>query len=81
LDCSAALQSGRIKGAGLDVFEVEPLPADGLLWGLPNVLISPHCAAFHSSFRNDSVDLFVSNLERYLAGQPLLNVLDKQSQY
>jgi phosphoglycerate dehydrogenase-like enzyme len=77
----AALQSGRIKGAGLDVFEVEPLPADSPLWGLPNVLISPHCAAFHSSFRSDSVDLFVSNLGRYLSGQPLLNVLDKQTQY
>jgi phosphoglycerate dehydrogenase-like enzyme len=60
---------------------VEPLPADSLLWGLPNVLISPHCAAFHSNFKTDSTDLFVGNLGRYLAGQPLKNIMDKQSQY
>uniref|UniRef100_A0A383VF37 D-isomer specific 2-hydroxyacid dehydrogenase NAD-binding domain-containing protein n=1 Tax=Tetradesmus obliquus TaxID=3088 RepID=A0A383VF37_TETOB len=76
-----ALQAGRIRGAGLDVYQVEPLPPSSPLWGLPNVLLSPHRAAFHSNFFRDSVDLFARNLQRHLAGQPLLNVLDKQSQY
>lgn len=63
------------------MYQVEPLPPSSPLWGLPNVLLSPHRAAFQSNFFRDSVDLFARNLQRHLAGQPLLNVLDKQSQY
>jgi phosphoglycerate dehydrogenase-like enzyme len=77
----AALQEQRIRGAGLDVFQEEPLPPSSPLWALPNVLLSPHRAAFHNNFATDSMDLFARNVGQYLRGEPLLNVLDKQSQY
>lgn len=76
-----ALQEQRIRGAGLDVFQEEPLPPSSPLWALPNVLLSPHRAAFHTNFASDSMDLFARNVGRYLRGELLLNVLDKQSQY
>jgi phosphoglycerate dehydrogenase-like enzyme len=71
-----ALRSGRIGGAALDVFDVEPLPADSPLWSMPNVLISPHRAGDHEDWPRDVVALFVDNLRRYLAGDPLRNVVD-----
>jgi phosphoglycerate dehydrogenase-like enzyme len=78
---SAALQTGSIKGAGLDVFAVEPLPEDSPLWTLPNVYMTPHSTARTTRFMHDNVDLFVTNLQRYIAGQELLNSVDKWRGY
>nr|WP_196784710.1 D-2-hydroxyacid dehydrogenase [Crateriforma conspicua] len=74
----AALRSGRLAGAGLDVTEVEPLPADSPLWDDPKVMISPHIGA--QSFRrvSDTVDLACINLKRFVAGQQPYNVVDKR---
>jgi phosphoglycerate dehydrogenase-like enzyme len=72
----AALQSGRLRGAALDVFATEPLPPESPLWGLPNVLISPHTAALSIHENERIVDLFCENLRRYLAGEELLNRVD-----
>ena len=77
----AALRSGHLAGAALDVYEVEPLPADSPLYDLDNVLLSPHCADRTSDAVPACVDLFAANLDRYLAGTPLLNVVDKQAGY
>ena len=77
-DLVAALESGHLGGAGLDVTEIEPLPSSSKLWDLPNVLISPHVGA-QSAFRiDDSTELVCTNLARYQAGQPLINEVDKQ---
>lgn len=78
---AAALQNKRIRGAGLDVFATEPLPADSPLWGLPNVFMSPHNADRTKEFQFESMELFVQNVERYMSGQELMNVCDKRSGY
>lgn len=77
----AALRSGRLAGAGLDVFATEPLPADSPLWTMPNVLVSPHSASTSDRENQLITDLFCRNLRRYLDGQPLLNVLDPERMY
>lgn len=69
----AALRTGRIAGAGLDVFETEPLPADNPLWDLPNVITSPHIAGGGSDGYFMHKKLFAENLERLRTGQPLIN--------
>jgi phosphoglycerate dehydrogenase-like enzyme len=71
-----ALREGWIAGAGLDVFEQEPLPPDSPLWEMENVLISPHVAGFTPRYDERATALFAENLSRYLAGQPLLNQVD-----
>ena len=72
-DLIAALQSGRIAGAYLDVFEHEPLDAASPLWDLPNVIVSPHTAS-HSLGQPEAVfDIFLDNLARFRGGQPLRN--------
>ena len=76
-----ALRSGGIAGAALDVFEDEPLPRDSPLWSLPNVIVSPHMGGDAAGWREAAVELFVRNLERYLTGRPLLNVVDKTRGY
>jgi phosphoglycerate dehydrogenase-like enzyme len=76
-----ALRDERLAGAALDVFEREPLPLDSPLWELPNVIVSPHIAGDFAGFREAIVELFVQNLERYLTGLPLENVVDKQRGY
>ena len=76
-----ALKSGRIAGAALDVFEVEPLPAESPLWRMPNVLVSPHRAGDHDGWAEDVVALFVDNLKRFVAGEPLRNVVDVELGY
>lgn len=68
-----ALLSGRVGGAALDVFEREPLTPDSPLWGLENVIISPHVAGLTSRYHDVVFDLFSTNLRRYLAGEPLIN--------
>ena len=77
----AALREGRLAGAALDVFETEPLPADSALWDLPNVLITPHASGTHTHVSEYTADLFIANLERYVAGEPLLNVADRARGY
>ncbi len=76
-----ALAAGRLRGAALDVFEHEPLPADSPLWTLPNVLITPHVSGTTPRFWERETALIVDNLRRYLAGEPLRNVVDKRSGY
>jgi len=76
-----ALQKGQLRGAALDVFEVEPLPGDSPFWALENVLISPHCSSVHDGWEADSFDLFLKNLGRFIAGKPLLNVVDPERGY
>ena len=76
-----ALRDGVIAGAALDVFEEEPLPADNPLWRMPNVLVSPHRAGDHEGWEGDVVTLFVDNLRRFVAGEPLRNVVDVELGY
>jgi phosphoglycerate dehydrogenase-like enzyme len=76
-----ALREGQIAGAGLDVFEEEPLPADSPLWQMENVIISPHVAGFTLKYDDRASDLFAENLRRYLAGEPLLNLVERDRGY
>ncbi|OII38817.1 D-2-hydroxyacid dehydrogenase [Plantibacter sp. MMLR14_011] len=76
-----ALRSGRLGGAALDVFREEPLPADSPLWDLDNVLISPHSASTVESENATLTALFIENLARYRAGEPLLNRFDADRGY
>ena len=76
-----ALQQQRIAGAALDVFTEEPLPADSLFWSLENVLITPHTAAVTEKLWERHYELIVENLNRFLAGKPLLNEVDKKRGY
>jgi phosphoglycerate dehydrogenase-like enzyme len=77
----AALRSGALAGAVLDVFEQEPLAADSPLWDMPNVIVSPHIGGDEASTPRMFADVFLANLRRYLAGQPLENVVDKRLGY
>jgi phosphoglycerate dehydrogenase-like enzyme len=77
----AALDAGRLRGAALDVFEHEPLDPASPLWQRPDVLITPHVSAFHANFWPDITRLFADNLRRFLAGEPLRNVVDKAAGY
>jgi D-2-hydroxyacid dehydrogenase (NADP+) len=76
-----ALQRGHIAGAALDVFENEPLPADSELWGLKNVIISPHISSWSKDYRMRAAEIFWVNLERYLSGNPLLHIIDRSREY
>lgn len=76
-----ALEEGWIAGAGLDVFSQEPLPADSPLWWLDNVILAPHVAGFTLDYDRWATDLFAENLRRYLAGEPLLNLVDRECGY
>lgn len=80
-DLVAALQAGRLAGASLDVFESEPLPADSPLWGAPGAVISAHLSGDVVGWRDTLARQFVTNAERWLAGQPLENVVDKHLGY
>jgi phosphoglycerate dehydrogenase-like enzyme len=72
-----ALREGRIAGAGLDVFEREPLPTESPLWAMPNVVVSPHICGDYEGWERVVVNVFVDNLARYVAGEPLHNRVDK----
>ncbi len=76
-----ALKEGRIAGAGLDVTDPEPLPADHPLWTAGNVIITSHTSARSPGSDQRRKDLFAENLRRYVAGLPLLNVVDKKRGY
>jgi len=77
----SALKSGRIGGAVLDVFEQEPLPPESPLWSLPNVIITPHISGISPKLMDAVVELFVQNLQRYQAGEPLYNIVDTSKGY
>ena len=76
-----ALKENLIGGVGLDVTEPEPLPQDNPLWELPNVMITPHVSGISPSNDRIRIDLFVKNLERYLTGEPLVNMVDFEEGY
>jgi len=76
-----ALAAGRIAGAALDVFQEEPLPEASPLWAMPQVIATPHVSGFGPRFWERTCELFARNLRRYLAGEPLENVVDKRAGY
>jgi phosphoglycerate dehydrogenase-like enzyme len=75
------LNENRLAGAALDVYPLEPLPESSPLWGMPNVILSPHVAGASKEYSERATELFVENLHRYLADQPLLNRFDPQRGY
>ena len=76
-----ALQDRRLAGAALDVAREEPPPDDSPLWQLPNVILSPHSASTVTQEDERIIEIFCDNLRRYLRGEPLRNVLDKNKLY
>ncbi|NJN16007.1 MAG: D-2-hydroxyacid dehydrogenase [Oscillochloris sp.] len=77
----AALQNATIAGAALDVFAQEPLPAESPLWDLPNLTLTPHISWSSPEIWPRTLGLFLENLRRYCAGEPLRNVVDKHAGY
>jgi phosphoglycerate dehydrogenase-like enzyme len=76
-DLNEALRRGVIAGAGLDVFEEEPLPADHPLWSAPNVLLTPHTAGYGPYLDDRRLEIIVDNARRFASDKPLRNVVDK----
>ena len=76
-----ALRSEKIGGAGLDVFEQEPLPKESALWDLENVILTPHMSGGNRGYMDRACELFADNLKLFAAGKPLLNLIDKQLGY
>jgi phosphoglycerate dehydrogenase-like enzyme len=76
-----ALQANLIKGAGLDVFEVEPIPEGDPIYKFENVLVSPHCADHTKDWLNQTMRFFIEQYERFVSGEPLKNVVDKRLGY
>jgi len=76
-----ALKEGWIAGAGLDAFENEPLPPDSPLWGMENVIITPHVAGLTPYYLDRVTDLLCENLKRFINGENLINVVDKNLGY
>jgi phosphoglycerate dehydrogenase-like enzyme len=76
-DLAAAIEAGEIAGAGLDVFEIEPLPADHKLWTLPGVLLTPHTAGYGPYLNERRYAIILDNCRRFLAREPLRNLVDK----
>ncbi len=77
----AALQARRLGGVALDVTDPEPLPAESPLWSMENVMITPHVAGLSTHYNDRVVDLMCENLRRYLAGEPLLNLVRRELGY
>ena len=75
------LAAGRIGGASLDVFAIEPLPLDNPLWDMPNVMINPHSASTSDRENGRITDIFIENIGRYLRGEPLINVFRPERGY
>jgi phosphoglycerate dehydrogenase-like enzyme len=81
-DLADALERGIIAGCGLDVFEMEPLPADHRLWTMPNVLLTPHIAVRDAeNIPERRFQILFDNARRFAAGEPLRNVVDKAAWY
>ncbi len=75
---SEALTSGKLAGAAVDVTAVEPLPSEDPLWDAPNLIITPHCCGTSEQTFREVTEFLRTNLNRYLAGEPLVNVIDKR---
>ncbi len=80
-DLVRGLKKGWLAGAGLDVYEEEPLPEDSPLWELENVILTPHISGFTPHYDERATDIFVENLRRYLAGESLLNLVNREEGY
>ena len=78
---ATALSAGKIGGAGLDVFEHEPLEASSPLWDLENVILTPHISGANRSYMDKACELFAENLKRFAAKRPLLNLIDPHLGY
>jgi phosphoglycerate dehydrogenase-like enzyme len=76
-----SLRTEKIAGAGLDVFELEPLPAESPLWTLPNLLVMPHIASWTRQQSERAGEVLIENLSRDLQGLPLINVIDQRAMY
>ena len=76
-----ALRARAIRGAGLDVYQNEPLPPESPLWDLDNVCLTPHIGGVSPRFWERETELIIENARRYLAGEPMLNAVDKQAGY
>jgi phosphoglycerate dehydrogenase-like enzyme len=76
-DLTAALEAKEIAGAGLDVFEIEPLPPDHPLWGMENVIITPHIAGNSPRIAERHLGILLENIRRFRSGEPLKNVVNK----
>jgi len=76
-----ALRAGKVRGAGLDVTDPEPLPSSHPLWSMSNVIITPHYAGIHPGYDAEAFAVFIDNLARYIGGRPLANVVDKTRGY
>ena len=77
----AALHQGQIAGAGIDVTEIEPLPAESPLWDAPNIILTPHRAGSSQHRPRKIYEFFCAQLARYLKGEPVLNIIDKKKGY
>ncbi|MGD2172715.1 MAG: D-2-hydroxyacid dehydrogenase [Gammaproteobacteria bacterium] len=77
-DLLRALEQGQIAGAALDVFVEEPLPADSPFWRAPNCIVSPHVSGDYVEYQAAMADQFIENWHRFVAGEPLANLIDKQ---
>ena len=77
----AALREKKIGGAGLDVFEREPLESESALWDLDNTILTPHMAGSFKGYNSACCELFAENLGRFVAGNPLMNVVDRSLGY
>eukprot|EP00742_Colponemidia_sp_Colp-10_P002894 GILJ01003089.1.p1 GENE.GILJ01003089.1~~GILJ01003089.1.p1 ORF type:complete len:334 (-),score=36.29 GILJ01003089.1:260-1222(-) len=75
------LREKRILGAALDVFNIEPLPFDHVFYSMDNVLLSPHCADMTPSYYEDATKQFEANLQHWIRGEPLINLVDKRAGY
>jgi phosphoglycerate dehydrogenase-like enzyme len=80
-DLVAALQAGELAGAGLDVFELEPLPSDHPLWRMENVILTPHVAGFSPRIAERHLEVLLDNIRRFVRGEPLRNIADKNLWY
>lgn len=80
-DLVEVLHEGRLRGAALDVLDQEPLPADSPVWDVPRLYLSPHMSGDTIGWRDDLSAQFIANFERWAAGKPLLNVVDKKLGY
>jgi len=80
-DLIRAIKEGHLRGAAIDVYEKEPVPADSPLWSMPNVLMSPHSASCCMYEDANIANLFIDNLRRYLDGRPLRNAVRPELQY
>ena len=78
---AAALTTAKIGGAGLDVFEQEPLEASSPLWDLENVILTPHISGANRGYMDKACELFAENLKRFVANRPLLNLVDPNFGY